>query len=169
LTSKKGNTVNKQCTKCKQDKLTSEFYARKASKDGLKSICKDCCKIHTKHSQNKPCPQCNILCWSKGGVCQSCQKINAYKKYSELTIGDKIYTKHKYAKYQYVRYWARNIAIDLGWTKCRLCGYDKHFEVAHIKPISEFPEDTLLTVVNDPTNLMPLCPNCHWEFDNLKS
>ncbi|NDG25698.1 MAG: HNH endonuclease [Proteobacteria bacterium] len=49
----------------------------------------------------------------------------------------------------------------------KLCIYDKHFEVAHIKPISEFSKDTLITIVNDPSNLIPLCPNCHWEFDNL--
>lgn len=160
--------MNKTCTKCKQTKSTSEFYIRKASKDGLKSQCKECCGSYH-HSQNKPCPQCGELCWTKGGICSSCQKVNAYDRYSQLTVGDKIYTKHKYAKYQYIRYWARSIAKDLGWTKCCKCGYDKHFEVAHIRAISDFPEDTLLTIVNDPSNLMPLCPNCHWEFDNLKS
>jgi hypothetical protein len=159
--------MNKKCSKCQQSKPKSEFYKRAASKDGLRARCKPCSK-QPKHSQNQPCPQCGEPCWSKGGVCKSCQKTNAYDSYSKLTIGDKIYDKHKYAKYQYVRYWARRIAIDMGWNKCSKCGYDKHFEVAHIEPISKFPPETLLTVVNDPSNLMALCPNCHWEFDNLK-
>ena len=153
----------KQCCKCKEIKSSSEFYKRGKN---LRSECK-CCSKQYKHSQNKPCPQCGELCWTKGGVCQSCKNDNAYDKYSKLTIGDKVYNNHKYAKYQYVRYWARHVAENLGWNKCCKCGYDKHFEVAHIKPISEFSKDTLITIVNDPSNLIPLCPNCHWEFDNL--
>ena len=39
-------------------------------------------------------------------------------------------------------------------------------EVCHIKPIRQFSEDTLLSVINDKTNLLLLCPNCHWEYDN---
>ena len=49
---------------------------------------------------------------------------------------------------------------------CMKCGYDKHVEVCHIKPIRQFSEDTLLSVINDKTNLLLLCPNCHWEYDN---
>lgn len=156
--------MTKQCCICKQTKQSSEFYKRG---ENLRSECKSCNKKKNKHSQNKPCPQCKVLCWTKGGVCQSCKNNNAYDKYSKLTIGDKVYDKHKYAKYQYVRFWARKTAIDLGWDKCSKCGYDKHIEVAHIKPISSFPPDTLIITVNDPSNLIPLCPNCHWEFDNI--
>ena len=36
----------KICTKCKKEKLESEFHKRKKSKDGLHSWCKDCCKEH---------------------------------------------------------------------------------------------------------------------------
>ena len=24
----------------------------------------------------------------------------------------------------------------------------------------------MLSKINDPKNLLPLCPNCHWEYDN---
>ena len=51
--------------------------------------------------------------------------------------------------------------------KCSRCPYSKHVEVAHIKAIASFSEDTLLSVVNHPDNLVVLCPNCHWELDNL--
>jgi hypothetical protein len=50
--------------------------------------------------------------------------------------------------------------------RCQACGYDKHVEHAHIKPISSFDEDTLLIVVNAPENNLVLCRNCHWEYDN---
>lgn len=49
---------------------------------------------------------------------------------------------------------------------CYICGYDKHVETCHIIPVSDFDMQTLISVVNDPTNLVSLCPNHHWEFDN---
>ncbi len=103
-------------------------------------------------------------------LCHKCRvKIQLQNSlYQTLTLGDKTYTKHKYAKYSYVRFYARKIGVELGFKCCRNCGYDKHFEVCHIKPVSEFTSDTLLTTINSPENLLPLCPNCHYEFDNGK-
>lgn len=43
--------------------------------------------------------------------------------------------------------------------KCAVCGYDKHYEIAHIKAVADFDDDTL-------DNLIALCPNHHWEYDN---
>ncbi len=51
--------------------------------------------------------------------------------------------------------------------KCQKCGYDKHIEVAHVRPVSDFSGDSLLVDINDISNLVGLCPNCHWEFDNM--
>lgn len=51
-------------------------------------------------------------------------------------------------------------------TICRNCGYTKHVEICHIRGISTFSDDTLVKVINDPSNLIGLCPNCHWELDN---
>ena len=50
--------------------------------------------------------------------------------------------------------------------KCKLCGYDKHIDVAHIKAVSSFQKETLVEVVNHIDNLVALCPNHHWEYDN---
>lgn len=50
--------------------------------------------------------------------------------------------------------------------QCVVCGYDKHYEVAHIMAVSEFTDDTLISEINDSKNLIALCPNHHWEFDN---
>lgn len=49
---------------------------------------------------------------------------------------------------------------------CANCGYDKHVETCHIRPISDFPDDASIQQINDPENLIILCPNCHWELDN---
>lgn len=48
---------------------------------------------------------------------------------------------------------------------CRVCGYDRHVEVCHIKPVSEFPDESLISQINDAVNLVGLCPTHHWEFD----
>jgi len=48
---------------------------------------------------------------------------------------------------------------------CQRCGYSVHVEIAHIKPISDFADDVPLSVVNAAENILKLCPNCHWEFD----
>jgi predicted restriction endonuclease len=49
---------------------------------------------------------------------------------------------------------------------CFICGYDKHVEICHVRAINDFPNDTPVAIVNDLANLVALCPNCHWEFDN---
>ena len=50
--------------------------------------------------------------------------------------------------------------------QCVVCGYDKHYEVAHIKAVSDFDNNALITEINNVDNLIALCPNHHWEYDN---
>lgn len=50
--------------------------------------------------------------------------------------------------------------------KCAVCGYDKHIDIAHIKAVSEFSEDTLVSEISKASNLIALCPNHHWEYDH---
>lgn len=50
--------------------------------------------------------------------------------------------------------------------QCAVCGYDKTYEVAHIKSVSEFGSDDLVSDINSVDNLIALCPNHHWEFDH---
>jgi len=52
--------------------------------------------------------------------------------------------------------------------KCLICGYEKHVEVCHIRGVMEFPDDTTVAEINSLKNLVGLCPNHHWEFDNDK-
>jgi len=50
--------------------------------------------------------------------------------------------------------------------KCRVCGYEKHVEIAHIKPVKSFPDTAMISEINDIKNLMALCPTHHWEHDH---
>lgn len=49
---------------------------------------------------------------------------------------------------------------------CIVCGYDKHYEVCHIKSVSSFADIVTMEEINHIDNLIALCPNCHWEFDH---
>lgn len=62
---------------------------------------------------------------------------------------------------------ARNRLVTSGIKQeCKLCGYSNHVECCHIYPVSLFlPTDTI-DKINSLDNLIYLCPNHHWEFDN---
>ena len=49
--------------------------------------------------------------------------------------------------------------------QCIICGYDKHIEIAHVKAVSEFNDEALVSEINHIDNLIALCPNHHWEYD----
>lgn len=70
-------------------------------------------------------------------------------------------------KFHNIRINARKVMKDANIVKeCKKCGYNKYVEVCHIKAISDFPATALISEVNSLSNLMYLCPNCHWELDN---
>ncbi len=51
--------------------------------------------------------------------------------------------------------------------QCFKCGYDKHYEVCHKKPVAKFDDSAIVNEdINNINNLLALCPTHHWEFDN---
>ncbi len=54
-------------------------------------------------------------------------------------------------------------------TTCERCPYTKHVQVAHKKAIKDFPLTAKISEVNCHENFLYLCPNCHWEYDNLEN
>ena len=49
---------------------------------------------------------------------------------------------------------------------CEVCKYDKHVEICHIKAVKDFDKNAKIKEINAIENLVGLCPNHHWEFDN---
>jgi len=70
-------------------------------------------------------------------------------------------------RYDIIRAHARRIYKTELKGKCEKCNYKKHVELCHIKSISSFDKKTTIVEVNKRDNVLFLCPNCHWEFDNL--
>jgi hypothetical protein len=87
----------------------------------------------------------------------------------DLTLQDLMYFKgtpnNRYSKIRN-RAKAYFSIIPENLRKCQICNYDKHVQMCHKKSIGSFTLDTLVSVINDPNNLIMLCPNCHWELDH---
>ena len=47
---------------------------------------------------------------------------------------------------------------------CAHCGYSRHVETVHLRPVDDFTPDTTLAMIDDPANLAYLCPNHRWEY-----
>jgi len=89
-----------------------------------------------------------------------------------VTIGEyrtrvSVRDKHPSWLHSHVRTLNKSWNRRLG-TSCQRCEYSIHVELAHIKAISSFPNSAILGEVNSPDNLLVLCRNCHWEYDNGK-
>jgi hypothetical protein len=111
------------------------------------------------------CKACGAETKYRRAYCQDCDPTKP-QDFSNITIAE-IRLKAKYQANAWIRKLARRsyYASDRPLFCCK-CGYDKHFEVCHIKPIQDFPENTVMSIVNAVDNLTALCPNCHWEFDH---
>jgi len=131
--------------------------------------------LHPKRgtTSTKKCrtPECNeLLTQSKLNVfCKSCVVNKKHIRgtlLDESTIQDVI-VRAKSNRYDVIRAHcsAKHKTEKLN-SVCEFCSYPHHLELCHIIPISSFPKDTKLKVVNAPTNILFLCSNCHWEYDN---
>jgi len=112
--------------------------------------------------QTGVCAYCGKPTYNRRKYCPGCY----YKMLDSYTLADVQYDKHHISSaWALVRTRARVIMSKEPQVCCK-CGYSKHVEVAHIRPIKDFPITTKVSEVNDKSNLMLLCPNCHWEFDH---
>lgn len=125
-----------------------------------------------KMKTKKKCPTCDEMIMKKSRKCRQCAANDrAGDDIKKMTIGEyqsrgSIIDKHPSWKNSHIRGFARSWNKNLLSIGCQKCGYSKHVEIAHIKPVSSFSDNSTLWEVNCPENIFILCPNCHWEFDN---
>lgn len=84
------------------------------------------------------------------------------------TKGELLSERKNYQSYRSsIRKFAENVYKNSGkQCQCAICGYDKHIEIAHIKAVSDFSDSSTIEEINSIDNLIALCPNHHWEYDN---
>lgn len=144
-----------------------------------KRFCSSSCSAiyhnRTRITTHRPCKRCKELIPKEGQVryCQSCREAIAIA----ATGVEPISLRTKGELFSSRKHWqsARN-TIRINATQvyklsgkpyiCSVCGYDKHTPICHIKPVSEFPDNTLIGEINALENLIALCPNHHWELDH---
>lgn len=146
-----------KCNNCGKETTNPKYCSRSCS-----AVVNN--KLSKKRKRTKECKVCGTPILANYTYCTSCYKNKITS--NDISLGDAIYTRHhRSSAYALVRSRARSIMKSEPQV-CRSCGYDKHVEVCHIKPIKDFNHDTMLSVINSVSNLVLLCPNCHWEFDN---
>ena len=105
---------------------------------------------------------------SKKKYCEECAtnpKINKiYADWNSVTISElRAKSKNINQFHSRIRSLARS---SKKLTSCIKCGYSKHVEVCHIISVKDFDQNKTIAQLNNESNLICLCPNCHWEFDH---
>lgn len=115
--------------------------------------------------RDRPCPRCaTAQALPNRKYCGQC-----WRAIVEENTARNLSSIHAAASYQRsatIRRHARKVYAGSGMPQaCAICGYDRHIEVCHIRPINSWSLDTPIAVINNRANLVALCPNHHWEFD----
>ena len=111
------------------------------------------------------CKTCGAEAKYRRSYCEACDPTKP-RDFSAVTIAE-IRQRARYQANAWIRQLARRTYDASDQPKCcSRCGYSKHFEVCHVRPIQDFPDDTPMSVGNSLDNLAALCPNCHWELDH---
>lgn len=154
--------LDKTCINCNQKTDNPKFCSRSCSAQYTN-------KQRGKDSYRQPegsCRTCGVGIITRKTWCDACQPATKKKTLGEYRERTSVQGKHPSWVHSHVRQFCRSWNKDLITKPCANCGYDKHVELCHIKAVSSFPDSALLEEVNHPDNVIQLCRNCHWEFDN---
>lgn len=129
-------------------------------------------RLYPKRRTKKKCFLCNKpVSTYRRNRCEEHWLEYKEQKYKHRTLGEyrtklSVTGKHPSWLHSHIRAFARSWNKKLLAKPCAVCGYNKHVELCHKKPVSTFPNSTKLSIVNSEKNIVQLCRNCHWEFDN---
>ena len=149
------------CQHCGRETTNPKYCCRSCS-------AKQTNRLYPRRRQTpRYCQRCGELLASgnrRRKFCLSCNPQTV--DWNKVTLAD-LTGKRRYQKHSRLRELARRTYIQSGQPLCcAVCGYDKHFEVCHLRAMNKFPDTTPVQNVNGLENLIALCPNHHWEFDH---
>ena len=108
------------------------------------------------YNKRKYCDSCLMNLKTKGKPMDSRTKDDLFSNRKNWQSASSAIRKH-----------ARRTYFESNRVKeCIVCNYSNHIEISHFKAVSEFEGNALISEINALHNLIPLCPNHHWEFDN---
>lgn len=140
-----------------------------------KKYCSQSCSAKAHNSPQGICSLCGTSIPKANKYCEDCRSEGM--RLSTLKRSDWIYTTtirdilqrnngQRANNYRQIRDHARQVYSQNNPKCCKICGYELHYDVCHIKSIKDFDLDTTIDIVNAPENLIGLCKNHHWELDN---
>ena len=151
------------CTRCGEQVVRTQKDARRA-KHQLFFCSRECAIMY--YAPRRPerpvsCAQCGRLFLRNGSGKRKCPECVSVRRNQSLMRIKADLTHPE------IRSHARQLLIMAGLANsCQNCGYSKHVEVCHLKPVSKFLPTATLAEINAFSNLIVLCPNCHWELDH---
>lgn len=155
-----------KCIHCQKETKNPKFCSRSCSAKTTNKT--------PKRKLTKTCNYCDSIVRNyKSSLCENHWREKTRNKKEDIlnkTLGEcreKNKLLHASSLHVSIRGYARSWFKDLIEMPCAHCGYDKHVELHHIKSIASFSDDSLVKEVNSKENIIPLCPNCHWEIENL--
>lgn len=156
------------CVNCQTETMNPKFCSRSCAA----SINN---KLYPKRPKESFCKSCNIPVCSGTSRCKPCHKIwqdnRSIERYDKETLKSMRGSgnANKGSRYPIIRQLSRKKYLASGLPLvCKICNYDFHVDIAHIKEIKSFDEDTILGIINHIDNLVALCKNHHWELDHGK-
>lgn len=142
------------CAHCSAETANPKFCGRSCSTayNNIK---------YPRRTKTKQCLKCDTLILASRTYCSRCSPPRIKHRRVDEVQG--------LAAYQVSTQIRGNARLVMGQSgrsrECRVCGYNTHVEVSHIRAISSFPPSTLVGDINDLSNLEYLCPNHHWEHE----
>ena len=124
--------------------------------------------IYVKRPRTKKCQGCDNMVRSNRKNCDECIDLKKAEP-SILTVGEvRGWKSHKHPSWAHahIRQHGRKKYSSELKKSCLHCGYSRHLELCHIKAISSFGDDALVSKINSRDNVVFLCRNCHWELDH---
>ena len=157
-----------KCPNCKKETTNPKYCSRSCA-----AIFTN--KLSPKRKLTKKCSKCeNIVRNYRSRLCENHfqeKNFESHEEYKNRTMGfyrskECLKKLHKSSIHAHVRGLCGLWLKHLKTRSCNICGYKLHVELCHIKPLSSFSDDALISEVNSENNVVQLCRNCHWELDH---
>lgn len=144
---------------------------KKVSQIKRKSFCDRSCaatynnKGLKRHGKDHVCNDCGKSVSFGSKRCKICFSKLQSSLFPNRTLGEVRSKGNSKVAFSQIRLNARKILSEIGEQKCEYCGFDHFADACHIRPIKDFKDDDLMSTINDPSNLIWLCPNHHRMLD----
>lgn len=149
------------CINCKTETKNPKYCSRSCS-------AKVSNKVPKRKKKIAKCVDCqSILNENRRKYCDPCLIVR--NNFDEQTLGEVkgFGNSNHRSRIPYIRQHARKLLIESGREqKCQNCDYSTYVETCHVKAIADHDDSIIVKEINDLSNLIFLCRNCHWELDH---